>query len=117
MADEYEPILTDAEDLQAAIATALGAASVCWESMEGTGVFDSDRCLNIMNELNEWIVSKYGYLAERMEELLVAFNKLADAVGVPREGVIAEVRTDAMGHQLPRLGEQVAKQVGKTLPF
>ena len=34
-----------------AIQEAIGAASVCWESLEGTGVFDSDRAKKIADEL------------------------------------------------------------------
>lgn len=38
----------------------LGAASTCWESMEGTGVFDSDRCKQIGDELMSFILEKTG---------------------------------------------------------
>lgn len=33
--------------LESAVFQALGAASVCWESMAGTGVFDSDQAKEI----------------------------------------------------------------------
>jgi hypothetical protein len=39
------------ENLEEAVFQALGAASVCWESMEGTGVFQSDRAKQIGEEL------------------------------------------------------------------
>lgn len=39
--------------LSAAVFQALGAASVCWEHMEGTGIFQSDRAKAIGDELVE----------------------------------------------------------------
>lgn len=41
--------------LSAAVFQALGAASVCWEHMEGTGVFDSTRARAIGDALLEEI--------------------------------------------------------------
>ena len=46
------PFTFDREDdgslsVESAVYQALGAASMCWESMEGTGVFNSDRALKI----------------------------------------------------------------------
>lgn len=49
-AGKYE-ILTGKMTLEEAVFTALGAASVCWESMEGTGEFDSSRAKKIGEEL------------------------------------------------------------------
>ena len=44
-------VICGAETLEEAVFTALGAASVCWESMEGTGVFQSDRAKAIGDAL------------------------------------------------------------------
>ena len=33
------------------IGNAIGAASTCWESLEGTGVFDSERASQICDEV------------------------------------------------------------------
>lgn len=41
--------------LESAVFQALGAASVCWESMEGTGIFQSDRAKEIGEALLEVI--------------------------------------------------------------
>jgi hypothetical protein len=38
-----------------AIRIAIGAASVCWEKMEGTGVFQSERALEIAEQLREFL--------------------------------------------------------------
>jgi hypothetical protein len=39
------------QDIQEAIGVALGAASVCWEPMDCTGVFMSQRAAQIVDEL------------------------------------------------------------------
>lgn len=39
------------KDLETCVYEALGAASGCWESMEGTGVFQSERCKDIGDQL------------------------------------------------------------------
>ena len=39
------------DDLPSLIFTALGAASACWEHLDGAGVFDSDRAKRIGDEL------------------------------------------------------------------
>lgn len=49
----------DPETLEEVIFTALGAASACWESLEGTGIFQSDRAKEIGDEVVEWINSRY----------------------------------------------------------
>lgn len=45
------PILTDAETLNELVFQALGAASTCWETLNGAGVFDSTRAKAIGDEL------------------------------------------------------------------
>lgn len=47
------PAFTD--ELETKVFEALGAASTCWESLEGTGVFDSDRAKDLGDELVAWI--------------------------------------------------------------
>lgn len=42
-------------DLEEAVYLALGAASVCWETPEGAGVFDSTRAKQIGAELIQWL--------------------------------------------------------------
>ena len=49
----YEP---GATTLQEAVFQALGAASVCWDDMSGTGVFQSDRAKQIGDELMVFIM-------------------------------------------------------------
>lgn len=43
------------EDRASAVFQALGAASVCWEHMSGTGIFDSDRARQIGEALLVWL--------------------------------------------------------------
>lgn len=50
--DEDDPLAT-------AVFTCLGAASTCWESLDGTGVFQSDRAKDIGDELVGFIRSRY----------------------------------------------------------
>lgn len=47
----YPDLELQGKDLEEAVFTALGAASVCWETIEGAGVFDSSRCKNIGEQL------------------------------------------------------------------
>ncbi len=62
MTFEFQPsehgTLSDAE----AVFQALGAASTCWESLEGTGTFDSDRAKLIGDKLLEHVARpRLGY--------------------------------------------------------
>jgi len=41
--------------LNEAVTQAIGAASICWETPEGAGVFDSTMASDIADELNEFI--------------------------------------------------------------
>lgn len=54
---DYRPGITT---LETAVFEALGAASVCWENMSGTGVFQSDRAKQIGEELVEFIRGQGG---------------------------------------------------------
>lgn len=47
----YPDLEFSSMDLEQAVFTALGAASSCWENLEGAGVFESDRCKNIGDQL------------------------------------------------------------------
>lgn len=43
------------KDLETAVFESLGAASACWENLEGAGVFESTRCKEIGDQLLERI--------------------------------------------------------------
>ena len=60
--------LDQATTLREAVFMALGAASTCWDNPEGAGVFHSDRCQEIGDEL-----------MERIERLRAAAKELLDA--------------------------------------
>lgn len=49
---------TTATDIEEAVFQALGAASACWENLEGAGIFESTRCKQIGDELIEYFKSK-----------------------------------------------------------
>lgn len=55
-----EPIMnfTVATELETAVFEALGAASACWDNLEGAGVFESTRCKQIGEELLEYFKAK-----------------------------------------------------------
>lgn len=50
-----ERFLDDADSLESAVFQALGAASACWDNLEGAGVFQSERARAIGEELLERI--------------------------------------------------------------
>lgn len=53
------PVYGEPQSLEEAVFTALGAASTCWESLEGTGIFESDRAKQIGDDLVAWINEHY----------------------------------------------------------
>jgi len=50
----------DQKDLETLVFTALGAASSCWENLEGAGVFESTKCKEIGDELVELLKARFG---------------------------------------------------------
>ena len=48
-----------AEGLEGHVYQALGGASVCWESMSGTGMFQDDQARTIARKLIRWIEQNY----------------------------------------------------------
>ena len=57
----------DDEQLETKVFEALGTASVCWESMEGTGVFDSTLARKTGDELVAWIQAHHPRPIDRDE--------------------------------------------------
>ena len=49
----------DPTTLPQVIRQGVGAASVCWESMEGTGIFDEARANLISEEIIDWVDKHY----------------------------------------------------------
>lgn len=56
---EYVFEFDHCEDLRQAVYEAVGAASVCWESMEGTGVFDTTRASAVADALLQYVNERY----------------------------------------------------------
>lgn len=51
--------IRNAKDLDQAVHMAVGAASVCWESMTGTGTFQDDRARNVAAALIAYVNDHY----------------------------------------------------------
>ena len=66
---------TPGASVRTAVGEAVGAASVCWESMEGTGLFDEARAREIANKLMAHIES------HSRNEPLVTAQKLLRSYG------------------------------------
>lgn len=60
---------TEPETLAEVIFQAIGAGSVCWDDMSGTGVFESDRAKALGDEVVAWIEAHY-VPSERVERVL-----------------------------------------------
>jgi hypothetical protein len=56
---DYDPLT-----LSSVVGQAIGAGSTCWESLEDSGVYQSDRAVEIMNATIEWIEAHYAEQAD-----------------------------------------------------
>lgn len=54
--DEFKP---EDQNLKTIVGSAVGRASMCWERMEGTGIFQSDDASSIVDEVVAWIEQRY----------------------------------------------------------
>lgn len=50
---------TDPLTLEALIFQGVGAASVCWTTPEGAGIFDSEQAKAIGDDMLDWINARY----------------------------------------------------------
>jgi hypothetical protein len=82
-----EASLFDADDLTAAVYQAVGAASVCWSDMTGTGTFREDRARHVAEEL-------LSYIRLRMDPDALALVFKAAWHRADRQGLKGQ-RTDA----------------------
>lgn len=51
MSQTKELILDHSVGIEEFVGQAVGAASACWETLEGAGVFDSERAVRITEEI------------------------------------------------------------------
>lgn len=70
----------DQQDIKEVIGLALGAASVCWEPMDGTGVFMDQRAAQIADELEALVlqfasVYRVTHSDETMQKVYQAMRK------------------------------------------
>ena len=52
----------ECEDLRQAVYQAVGAASVCWESMAGTGVFSTTKACEVADALLQYVNERYALI-------------------------------------------------------
>jgi hypothetical protein len=57
MSENLVPLELENEDLETAVYIAIGAASACWENLEGAGVFESEKAKHIGDQLLEKVRS------------------------------------------------------------
>ena len=55
------------QPLSEVIGLAVGRASVCWEPMDCTGIFDSTTASDIVDEVIDWIKINYNNNTEENE--------------------------------------------------
>jgi hypothetical protein len=71
----------EGNDLESYVYQALGAASVCWETLEGAGIFESDRAVEIGKALIQKIQETHQdqgtlqYKIHRQKKMLTALEK------------------------------------------
>ena len=71
----WEPV--GAESLEQAVTLAVGAASMCWENMGGTGLYNGEQALGIVDGLVAWITGPLPELPSRTleQDLAAVLNK------------------------------------------
>lgn len=58
----------DVRSLREIVAQGVGAASVCWENMSGTGVFQSDRALELVREIMAAVEQHVDYQIQERDK-------------------------------------------------
>lgn len=76
------------ESLDQAVQEAVGGASACWDNLEGAGVFESERALEVSQALIDWINANYVSKvdAEEMRQQAVGDYQRKAYAGTPVEG-------------------------------
>lgn len=85
--DEANTQVPDHDELRTAVFEALGAASTCWENLEGAGVFDSTRA----KEIGDGLMAKLdAFIEARANELEASTGELREEID-RLNGLIAEL--------------------------
>ncbi len=71
------------------IGEAIGAASVCWESLEGTGVFDSTRASQLIDEVLEEVERWAGPIYHDEQTLKKIYDSLMETGCTDRQAIDA----------------------------
>lgn len=110
--------------LEEAIGQAIGAGSMCWENMEGTGVFMSVRAKSIAEELTrfvkEYVDGWIAFWAGQKKTIVEAFAELFPSGGWstdehPELGNIDEEFASSVVAQVRRLADELEeKHLAKT---
>lgn len=79
---------TPPETLPVAVQMAVGGASACWDNLEGAGVFQDEKALEISSVLIKWINEHYvsKVAAEEMRQQAVGDYQRKVHAGTPVEG-------------------------------
>jgi len=64
--------------LEFAVHQAVGAASVCWESMENTGVFQEDKARDVAQALLAFIKDRESVIVELPDHLLAVRDRIRE---------------------------------------
>jgi hypothetical protein len=103
---------TDTDQLSSAVHQALGAASTCWESMAGTGVFDDVRARGVADGLLEWIRDNYR---NEPQLGLATTGQLLDEIRARLE-VSGQINYSTVRHRSAVTGEFVTEQYAEEHP-
>lgn len=87
----FQPEHDGSLPLETAVFQALGAASVCWDSMDGTGVFQSDRAKEIGDTLVAYVKEHAHSWTDRP---LLGLATTGDLLGE----LISRFQTDRLTH-------------------
>lgn len=66
------------ETLRELIGQAVGAGSVCWENMSGTGVFQDDRARQVVDDAVEWVEKYYAPDQDALDHLAAYQDAFAE---------------------------------------
>ena len=82
-------------NLREVVGQAIGAGSVCWESMAGTGVFESERARDIAHEAVSWIEDHYIEKEHHHMSSTPVVDELERKLAEARAAALADETADA----------------------
>lgn len=98
-------------NLRRAVQEVVGRASVCWEPMDGTGVFDSTTAIEISDKLIRWIEQNYVRADSEKRYILVDTDSVLTAIGVSNGLIVLDMEPPI---ELTDLSREVTNPEGDT---